>query len=289
MVTGAGLVGSAVAAEALAAGHPTVVVAASDAAAADGAVLVGGRVGEGVLANVLADGDLLILAHGAASPRAAGPAADALLDRVDAASEDVRAAVERVRDIDLVFFSSGGTVYAPSESPLTEGSPLAPESPYAKAKLHEESALLALNELSSARATALRVSTVFGLRPGGSATQGLVQIAADCLRAGEPVRLFGDGTVRRGYVWNRDLGRIAVQVGLRSGQDPLPEPVYNLCSERYLSGVEVVRAVAGVLGVEPAIEFVDRPDRDVLLSAARLRREAPLDFTAFETALQAMF
>lgn len=287
VIGGAGLVGSAMATRAARAGHDVTVVrrGAPVEASPAGVAVVRGTIGSGVLSNVVEDGDILVLCHGTASPRAGGPDADALLDQVDASNADVAAAVRGREGVDVIFFSSGGTIYAPSDAPLTEDSPLAPESPYAKAKLHEEAVLLALNETDGITATALRASTVFGLRPGGSATHGLVEIAAGRLRAGQPVRLFGDGTVRRGYLWNHDLARLVLGI---AEAGPAAR-IYNVCSEQYLSGVDVVTQVAVALDVEALVELVDVADRDVLLSTDRLRSEVGPTFTPFDEALESMF
>ena len=58
--------------------------------------------------------------------------------------------------------------------------------------------------------------------------------------------------------------------------------MYNVCSGEYLSGRQVVDAVAAALGVESRVESVDVADADILLDTALLRQAFPdLAFAPF--------
>lgn len=237
-----------------------------------------GDVGSGDLPACVDDGDTVIACHGPATPRR--PLADIgrLLDPVSRATSELVEVLSSRNALHLIFFSSGGAVYGPSTEPLAEDAPLSPATAYGAAKAGEEMALRLLSSLDGVEATALRCSTVYGARRGGFRSQGLVHHAIESLTAGKPVQLFGDGSARRGYLHTADLASVALAAAAVDGGSQ----VYNVCSGEYLSGRQVVDAVAAALGVESRVESVDVPDADVLLDTTLLRQSfQDLAFTPF--------
>lgn len=99
----------------------------------------------------------------------------------------------------------------------------------------------------------------------------LADLIADEFRSGRPVALFGDGATRRSNVWNRGLAELVLRLGLASRE----HSVYNVCSEQYYSGAQVVQVEAAAVGLRPRVRRAP-PARRRPLPAARTTRDLRL-------------
>lgn len=259
---GHGLIGRAVVAQAMQSASEIMVVTRSPVQ--DPAPGVGYSAFD-CLDDTLCDGDLVIGCHGPARPRATPAQTPELVAALVTPATRLVGTLNQRRDVRLIVLSSGGAVYGFGDQPFTEAQPLAPVSPYGIAKSAEEM-VFGLIDQNRCTATVLRASTVYGRRPGGSTTQGLVDISINRLQHGEPVQLFGQGGAVRGYLQADDLARV---IG-RIADLEAPLPIYNVCSGERLTGLEVVTAVGAALGVEPDVEFVPFADQTVLVDNTRL-------------------
>lgn len=125
----------------------------------------------------------------------------------------------------LVFASSGGAMYGNVDEPADESHPLEPFSPYGISKFVGEQYLRFFARENGLDAIALRYSNVYGPRQNPHGEAGVVAIFADRLLAGEPVTIFGDGSLIRDYVYVSDVARANVAAlrlpfgpGVNSGQ-----------------------------------------------------------------------
>jgi len=107
----------------------------------------------------------------------------------------------------IVYFSSGGAVYAPSGAhvPYRECDPCAPGSSYGILKLAAEHYLRLAAERGELTATVLRVGNAYGTLLPQFRTQGLIGVALNQLLHDEPVRLFGNAGNVRDYIHLHDL------------------------------------------------------------------------------------
>ncbi|KQT85781.1 NAD-dependent epimerase/dehydratase family protein [Aurantimonas sp. Leaf443] len=137
------------------------------------------------------DGLDAVLHLAALNPSRGGPGADAAsLDRANAA--DTAALAERavLHGVPRFVFLSTANVHATGDA-VTEGSPLAPQSPYAASKLKGETALGEIAARTRLAVTILRPVPVYG--PGGRGTTALLlKLAASPL----PLPLHGFGAPR---------------------------------------------------------------------------------------------
>ncbi|MGW0520080.1 NAD-dependent epimerase/dehydratase family protein [Crossiella sp. NPDC003009] len=109
----------------------------------------------------------------------------------------------------VVLSSSGGTVYDPDlPAPYHETTPARPVSAYGIAKINLERELLA----SAARPVILRIANVYGPGQRTSTLQGVVGQWLLAIRAGAPLRVFGDPRARRDYVYVDDVVRAMLRV-----------------------------------------------------------------------------
>ena len=108
----------------------------------------------------------------------------------------------------MVFPSSGGTIYAESSAACTEQSPTDPRSPYAIFKLASEELLHHAARLGQFSVDVFRIGNPFGPRQRARPGQGVIAHWIEALKSGQPIKIFGDGTSRRDYVYVDDVCRL---------------------------------------------------------------------------------
>jgi UDP-glucose 4-epimerase len=106
----------------------------------------------------------------------------------------------------IVFISSGGTVYGnPKYLPMDENHPTEPSVSYGITKLAIEKYLLLYQHLHRVKASILRVANPFGQRQRVETAQGAVAAFLSKAMNGEPVEIWGDGSVVRDYIHVSDV------------------------------------------------------------------------------------
>jgi GDP-L-fucose synthase len=154
-----------------------------------------------------------------------------------------------------VFIASSLVVYLPSDEPLTEDHPLLEEedepSPYAWSKIVDERRALD----SGLEVVVGRFGNVYG--PGAPFHEERASVVhaliARCegLAAGEPLRVWGDGSAVRSFVFVEDVARaVAMLIGPAA-----PGGVYNVDSGVPVTIAELAAVVASHADPVPAIEF----------------------------------
>ncbi len=111
----------------------------------------------------------------------------------------------------VVFSSSGGTVYGPAQYlPIDEKHPTNPVSPYGVSKLAIEKYLGVYAATRGLGYAVLRFGNVYGPGHRARTGQGLVTALIERGLAGEPIEIWGDGTVARDYLYVDDAARALV-------------------------------------------------------------------------------
>jgi UDP-glucose-4-epimerase GalE len=172
-----------------------------------------------------------------------------------------------------VLFSSTAAVYGNAEiTPIPEGVPLAPTSPYGASKLAFEGLLHAGAAPLGMRSAALRYFNAAGAHVDwhvGEAhdpEEHLIPRVIAALLAGRAVQVYGndyptpDGTCIRDYIHVADLARAHVQV-LEAERLPSGSSL-NVGTGRGTSVLEVIEAVGRRLGRRPEIEVLPRRPGD---------------------------
>jgi UDP-glucose 4-epimerase len=113
----------------------------------------------------------------------------------------------------VVYFSSGGAVYAPKQDhvPYRETDPCGPVSSYGIQKLAAEEYLRLGARKGYLTSTILRVGNAYGTPLSQFRMQGLIGVAVNCVAQGRPVRVFGNPGNVRDYIHLEDLSEIAVR------------------------------------------------------------------------------
>jgi len=145
----------------------------------------------------------------------------------------------------VVFISSGGTVYGmPQIDPIPESHPTEPRVSYGIAKLAIEKYLALFHSLHGLEYVVLRVANPYGERQRVEAAQGAVAVFLDRALRGEPIEIWGDGTVVRDFLHISDVARAFLRAIDFSGEPR----VFNIGSGTGCSLNELVATIERLLG-----------------------------------------
>lgn len=179
----------------------------------------------------------------------------------------VKAGVKRI-----VYFSSGGTVYGLTEIPqVPEDSPLNPICSYGIVKVAAEKYLGMHEHLYGISALILRPSNPFGPRQGHHGIQGFVGTSLSRLLRGEPLEIWGDGSIIRDYVYVAD---VALAAALAFETEVTG--VVNVGTGEGRSLRDMVDVLAAATGVQPEILYRESRAVDVPRLVLDVRRARDL-------------
>lgn len=159
----------------------------------------------------------------------------------------------------IVFLSSGGTVYGnPVTSPVTETHPLRPICSYGVVKVAIENYLFMYQDLYGIEPVVLRPSNPIGTRQGHVGVQGVVPTFLRRLLDGDPIQVWGDGSVVRDYLDVTDLASLCVQAGKSDSVG-----VFNAGSGIGTSISEVLSIIESVTGRKADVRYQPARSFDV--------------------------
>jgi UDP-glucose 4-epimerase len=179
-------------------------------------------------------------------------------------------AVEDAKTPRKVIVASSMAVYADADepTPIAEGHPTAPISPYGVTKLAVER----LTHLMCARigipSVVLRLFNTFGPGQAFSPYVGVVTIFIDELSRGKRPTIFGDGEQRRDFVHVEDIARAFVG----AMDAPVVRGTYNIGSGNGLSVNEIFSSIQHALGTNLEPLRADAVAGEVRFSVADISR-----------------
>jgi UDP-glucose 4-epimerase len=157
----------------------------------------------------------------------------------------------------ILFLSSGGTVYGvPDTIPIPETHALRPINSYGIVKATIEHYLEMYRRTRGLSPIIVRASNPFGPRQAHSGVQGVISTFLRRIQAGQPLEIWGDGTVVRDYLEVGDLAELCVIAGTSD-----KEGAYNAGSEQGLSISEIVDAIRKV--TDSGFRVVYKPGRAI--------------------------
>ncbi len=291
-VIGAGFIGTHVAEGLLGAGFETTVINRSPLDGRKARLLDGARVAildasaRKLLAPQLADADHVVYCAAGLMPAESNidPVTDAGLSLPPLLN--VLSLLAERPGIGLTFLSSGGTVYGPSDSAfIDEEHPTEPVTSYGVMKLAAEKYVLLHRAMHGVPARVLRCSNVYGPDQPATRSQGAVAVFVDRIVRGEPVPLYGDGSIVRDFVFVADV----VDVILRSLSAGDGSATLNVGSGAGASLAELIALIEQISGLRARIEPL--PDRGfdvprVVLDVTRARNELGFEPTSLEEGLR---
>jgi UDP-glucose 4-epimerase len=173
----------------------------------------------------------------------------------------------------LIFVSSGGTVYGvPHGSPVTEEHDTSPICGYGIHKLAIEKYLHLYSHQFGLDYRVLRVSNPYGIGQVSERAQGVIGRFLHRALRGEPLEIWGDGSVVRDYVAVEDVIEAFLTAAIAGGNSR----IFNIGSGVGHSLRDIVGVIEGVAG--RTVEVSYRPARSVdvplnVLDIGRARRE----------------
>lgn len=165
----------------------------------------------------------------------------------------------------ILFISSGGTVYGtPKYLPIDECHPCEPQISYGITKLAIESYLSLYEKMYGIKAVILRVANPFGKRQRVATAQGAVSVFLHRAISGQPIEVWGDGSVTRDYIYIDDVAEIFALAVNYNG----PKSVFNVSQGVGTSINELIELIEETLG--KSIERIYLPVRNCDVSISIL-------------------
>jgi UDP-glucose 4-epimerase len=152
-----------------------------------------------------------------------------------------------------VVYASSAAVYGEQETlPITEEAPKTPLSAYGADKLGCEQQAKVAGHVHGVPTMGLRFFNVYGPRQDPkSPYSGVISIFCDRLSAREPVKVFGDGSQTRDFIYVADI--VAGLLAAMQAADT-SAPVLNLCTGQPTSVLELARLVAALCNAPHALD-----------------------------------
>lgn len=145
----------------------------------------------------------------------------------------------------LIFLSSGGTVYGvPEQVPIRETHPCNPISSYGIVKLAIEKYLHLFRVLHGLDGYSVRLSNPFGEYQRIQSAQGAVGVFLSRAINGQPIEIWGDGSVTRDYIYVSDVADFLTRMLDYQGSTR----VFNVGSGIGMNLNEIIAAIENVLG-----------------------------------------
>ncbi len=169
----------------------------------------------------------------------------------------------------VIFVSSGGTVYGvPKLIPIPETHPTDPVCAYGISKLTIEKYLWLFRKLYGLDYTILRLANPYGERQRIHASQGAVAVFLGKVLRGEPVEIWGDGSVVRDYFYISDVVD-ALLAALESTDD---EHVFNIGSGVGHSLNDLLDSIERVTGCKAIRHYLPGRPFDVPVNVLDIER-----------------
>jgi UDP-glucuronate 4-epimerase len=174
----------------------------------------------------------------------------------------------RQRSIDHLVYASSSSVYGDrSDPPFRETQPTdSPVSLYAATKKANELMAHAYSHLYGLRATGLRFFTVYG--PWGRPDMAYFSFAEKIL-AGQPLPVFGGGTLQRDFTYIDDIVEGVARLALSPAVAGQPaHEVFNIGNHQPVSVLAFIELLAEHLGVKPQLQMLPMQPGDVSMTCA---------------------
>lgn len=186
----------------------------------------------------------------------------------------------------IIFPSSGGSIYGDIDSELiSEDIIPRPRSPYGIGKLTIENFLRYYRFISDMDYMVYRIANPYGPGQNIFGKQGVIPIFMHKFLTGEPLTVYGDGTMVRDYFYIDDLIRMIVA----TYDKPHAYSEYNLGRGQGHTVNELITAIESYTGIKPKREIIDTPATFVhksVLDISRLEGEyGKQEFTPLETGI----
>ena len=183
----------------------------------------------------------------------------------------------------IVFPSSGGTIYGISKEEHKESDSTTPISSYGIMKLTTEKYLYLYNYLYGINYLILRLSNPFG-KYHKNFQQGLINVVLEKILNEESIEIWGDGSVVRDYIYIKDIVRIMVDLIEKNVQNE----IINIGYGRGYSINEILTIIREEIGDFP-LKYVEKRKVDVpylILNIDKLRTFIDINLIGIEEGIK---
>jgi UDP-glucuronate 4-epimerase len=141
---------------------------------------------------------------------------------------------------------------------------------YATTKKANELMAHTYSHLYGLRATGLRFFTVYG--PWGRPDMAYFSFA-ERLLAGQPLPVFGGGTLQRDFTYIDDIVEGVVRIALApAAQSAAQHEIFNIGNHQPVSVLRFIDTLAAHLGIEPVLQMLPVQPGDVTMTCADVTR-----------------
>ena len=163
----------------------------------------------------------------------------------------------------IIFISSGGTVYGtPKYLPIDENHPCDPQVSYGITKLAIENYLHLYERMHGIKVVILRVANPFGKRQRIETAQGAVSVFLHLAISGQPINIWGDGSVIRDYIYIDDVAEAFARAVSYNGS----KNIFNVSQGLGTSLNELIALIEEALGCPVEKNYLSARDFDVSIS-----------------------
>jgi UDP-glucose 4-epimerase len=173
----------------------------------------------------------------------------------------------------IIYVSSGGTVYGiPQKNPIGEDHPTEPISSYGITKLAIEKYISMYANIHGIDYRICRPANAYGDGQRLHIGQGVIGVFLDSCLKNQPIEIWGDGTVRRDYIYVDDIVQAIVRLIAHQGVSR----VFNISSCIGYSLNDIIKIMRDDLQMPVKVNYVKSRKFDVpvnILDSSRLMRE----------------
>lgn len=163
------------------------------------------------------------------------------------------------KNIKIIYFSSGGTVYGNVSNLIHEDHPLNPISYYGYSKILIENYITFLNRTAMLPYIILRPSNVYGKHQQTDKAQGFISVALRKILQQQPIEIWGDGRAIRDYLSVSDLVQCVSQL-LESN---IVNETFNIGTGKGSTLLEIIEILQNLTGENAEVIFKEKRKVDV--------------------------
>ena len=168
----------------------------------------------------------------------------------------------------VVFASSAAVYGSPSTFPVTEDVDVVPISPYGASKAASELYCGSFEENHGIETISLRYFNIYGPRQASTQYSGVISVFARRLLRRLPLRIFGDGSQSRDFIYVAD----AVEATVAALEKPLLNRVFNIATGRETTILKLAEKMREIAGVSSHLRFEPARKGDIKRSVADISR-----------------
>jgi UDP-glucose 4-epimerase len=183
----------------------------------------------------------------------------------------------------IVFISSAGTIYGPSDQKLNENSNKKPFSPHGIIKLTMEYFLNYYELKYNLKFDIYRVSNVYGESQNTSKGLGIINTFIEKIVSEKRIKIFGNGKNVRNYIYIKDVVRL---LSLSARANDQKSNIYNLSSNDTLSINELVSIIKKIIPENFEVIYENQRQSDnpaIYLDNSKILKDFPgFNFSSME-------